>query len=102
MSASSKGLEAEDIAKIVEECYRSWRRAEEMLERLFDIAVKEHLDRYREIDPDLSAWYDDEFEPLWDLEDKGYVRFHWMGRKLYVEVRIHKDGRVECITRERK
>jgi len=92
--------EVSKVASLVEECYRAWRRAGELLENLEEIAVRDCLDRYRPGHPDLSWFYDDQFEPLWTLEDEGYLRFRWAGRKLYLEARIHRDGRVECIARE--
>jgi hypothetical protein len=92
--------EVSKVASLVEECYRAWRKAGELLEKLEEIAVRDCLDRYRPGHPDLSWFYDDQFEPLWTLEDEGYVRFRWAGRKLYLEARIHRDGRVECIARE--
>jgi hypothetical protein len=92
----------EDVASLVDECYKTWRKAEELLSRLEMIAVTNCLDRYRDQHPDLSWFYDDEFMPLWTLEDKGYVRFRWAGRELYLEARIYRDGRVECIAERRR
>jgi hypothetical protein len=92
--------EVSNVASLVEECYRAWRRAGELLDKLEEIAVRNCLDRYRPGHPDLSWFYDDQFEPLWRLEDEGYVRFRWAGRELYLEARIHRDGRVECIAGE--
>ena len=89
-----------NVALPVEGCYRAWRRALELLGKLEEIAVRDCLDRYRPGHPDISWFYDDQFEPLWTLEDEGYVRFRWAGRKLYLEARIYRDGRVECIARE--
>jgi len=73
--------EVSKVASLVEECYRAWRRAGELLEKLEEIAVRNCLDRCRPGHPDLSWFYDDQFEPLWTLEDEGYVRFRWAGRK---------------------
>jgi len=44
----------EDVASLVDECYKTWRKAEELLGRLEMIAVTNCLDRYRDQHPDLS------------------------------------------------
>lgn len=92
---------SEDIVELVKECCNTWKRAEELLEKLEEIAIKKCLDEHSAVDPYLSTWYDDAFEPLWSLEDRGYVEFRWMGRKIYLEARIYRDGRVECIAKDR-
>jgi hypothetical protein len=94
------GDEVSRVASLVEECYRAWRRAVELLEKLEEVAVRECLGRHVPSHPDLSWFYDDQFEPLWTLGDEGYVRFRWAGRRLYLEARIHRDGRVECVAVE--
>ena len=73
--SSRDNLMSGDLTELVKECYNTWKRAKELLERLEEIAVRKRLDEYRAVDPYLSTWYDDAFEPLWSLEDKEYIEF---------------------------
>jgi hypothetical protein len=93
--------EEERVAEILEEAYRNWSRALELLQLLENIAVQKCLKKHLD-EGSATAHYDDDFLPLYSVEPRGYAEFHWWVTRIgerarLVKARIYLNGRVECI-----